>query len=173
MEINREDALKELGYDVITSSPYDLLKAVEVNTSSTEIKPVYLNGGNDIERNTKVLDEFSEWLTAYKNLNKPERLSISDIAVTTSTERLVHGTMLIVNGMNGMTQVSRQSLKHIMDIMGHLEDRYGARVYLSQVSSHSDVFYYMLSFVIWKDGMIARDTHEWGNLKPLYHIETR
>ena len=70
MEINREDALKELGYDVITSSPYDLLKAVEVNTSSTEIKPVYLNGGDDIEINTKVLDEFSEWLTAYKNLNK-------------------------------------------------------------------------------------------------------
>ena len=173
MEINREDALKELGYDVITSSPYDLLKAVEVNTSSEEIRSVYLNGGNDLEINTKVLDEFSEWLTAYKNLNKPERLSISDIAVTTSTERLVHGTMLIVNGMNGMTQVSRQSLRHIMDIMSHLEDMYGARVYLSQVSSHSDVFYYMLSFVIWKDGMKADETHEWGNLKPLYHIQTR
>jgi hypothetical protein len=100
-------------------------------------------------------------------------LSISDIAVTTSSEELVHGAMLIVNGMNGMTQVSRQSLKHIMDIMGHLEDRYGARVYLSQVSSHSDVFYYMLSFVIWKDGMTAHDTNEWGNLKPLYHLETR
>jgi hypothetical protein len=170
MEITKEKALEELGYDVITSNPYDLLRAVGVSTASTEVKPVYISGGDDIEINVNALNELAAWLTSYKNLNKPERLSISDIAVAKSSDRLIHGVMLIVNGMNGMTQVLRQSLRHVMDIMGHLEDMYGARVFLSQVSSHSDVYYYVLSFVIWKNGITADDRNEYGNLKPLYHI---
>lgn len=170
MEITKEKALEELGYDVITSNPYDLLEAVGVSTESTEVKPIYISGGDDIEINVNALNELAAWLTSYKNLNKPERLSISDIAVTKSSNRLIHGVMLIVNGMNGMTQVSRQSLRHVMDIMGHLEDMYGARVFLSQVSSHSDVYYYVLSFEIWKYGITASNINEYGNLKPLYHI---
>ena len=177
MEVNKEvmtkeKALEELGHDVITSSPYDLFKAVGVDSSSKEPHAVYVGDRCDKKMMyDTIMEEFSSWLTKYKEISRPERLCISDIAITHATERSIHGVMLIVNGMNGITQVSRQSLRHIMDIMSNLEDHYGARVYLSQVSSHSDVYYYTLSFVIWHEHLEnAKDNHEWGNLKPLYHV---
>jgi hypothetical protein len=179
MEVNKEvmtkeAALEELSHDVITSNPYDLLKAVGVNTSSKEPHAVYVGEGDSCSRKSMyedIMREFSSWLTKYVEISRPERLCVSDIAIIHATARSIHGTMLIVNGMNGMTQVSRQSLKHIMDIMGNLEDHYGSRVYLSQVSSHSDVYYYVLSFVIWSEDIDnAKENHVWGNLKPLYHV---
>jgi len=173
-EISKKDALEELGYDVIRNSPYDLLSAVGVNHSSKEPHAVYVGEDGKCDAKDKyedIMNEFSTWLTKYRDINRPERLTISDIAITAATDRYLHGVMLIVNGMNGMTQVSRQSMKHIMDIMTNLEDHYGARVFLSQVSSHSDVFYYTLSFVIWNEHLMkAKEDHEWGNLKPLYHL---
>lgn len=173
-EISKKDALEELGYDVIRSNPYDLLSAVGVNHSSKEPHAVYVGEDGKCDAKDKyedIMNEFSTWLTKYRDINRPERLTISDIAITAATDRYLHGVMLIVNGMNGMTQVSRQSMKHIMDIMANLEDHYGARVFLSQVSSHSDVFYYTLSFVIWNEHLMkAKEDHEWGNLKPLYHL---
>jgi len=173
-EITKENALRELGYDVITSNPYDLLEAVGVDASSKEPHAVYVGDGDKCYYKAiyeSIMDELSSWLTKYKDINKPERLCISDIAITHATERCISGVMLVVNGMNGMTQVSRQSLRHIMDIVSHLEDHYGARAFLAQVSSHSDVYYYILSFVIWNDRVTnAKDNHEWGNLKPLYHV---
>jgi hypothetical protein len=173
-EISKKDALEELGYDVIRNSPYDLLSAVGVNHSSKEPHAVYVGEDGKCDAKDKyegIMNEFSTWLTKYRDINRPERLTVSDIAITAATDRYLHGVMLIVNGMNGMTQVSRQSLKHIMDIMINLEDHYGARVFLSQVGSHSDVYYYTLSFVIWDEHVEnAKNNHEWGNLKPLYHI---
>jgi hypothetical protein len=170
--ISKKDALKELGYDAITSNPYDLLEAVGVNTSSEEPHAVYVGDScGEKERYEDVIEDFSSWLTKYKDINKSERLSISDMAITHATDRYLSGVMLIVNGMNGMTQISRQSLRHIMDIVTYLEDYYGARAFLSQVSSHSDVYYYTLSFVIWDEHIKkAKYDQEWGNLKPLYHV---
>lgn len=166
----KESALELLQHDVIKDNIYDLFDAVGVNTSSDNPKPVYIRGGGVInDRKDKLLTEFGSWLGKYKELNHPDRLSVSDIAITSLPNKAIHGIVMVVNGMNGQTQVSRQSLKHVVDIIGHLEDYYGARAYISYVSTHSDVYYYAITFVIWKDNIEAIDNHEWGNLKPLYH----
>ena len=172
--MERKEAINVLISDVLAENPYDVFNALGLKTSPDESKAKFVGyeeNGSELEKYKGILDEFTDWLNAYKSLNKPERLSISDVAITNADKRYLHGTILVVNGMNGMTQVSRQSLKHIMDIMANLEDHYGARAFLTQVSSHSDVYYYVLSFVIWNDHVTkAKDNHEWGNLKPLYHV---
>ena len=172
MEIKKEDAIRELGYDTISSNPYDLLKAVGVNYNSTTIKPIYIDETScgDKEKWQDVLTEFSNWLTTYQQFEQSNRLCLSDLAITKASETCVHGVLLVVNGMNGMTQMSRQSLKHIMDIVSYLEDHYGARAFLAKVSSHSDVYYYMLSFVIWSDHFENKANGDYANLKPLYLV---
>lgn len=164
-KIDYSTALEELENDNLTSNIYDLFDAVNVQTETDKPKSTFIT-----ERETnfwdQYLDKIEQWLFNYKELNKPDRLSMSDISITSCKTNLISGVLLIVNGLNGSTHVSRQSLKHVMDIITYLEDYYGARAWISSTWYHSDVFYYTISFVIWKDHL---ENNEYGNLKPLRH----
>lgn len=145
-----EKIAQELGYDVINVNPYDAFKVIGADSSTKNPKTVFASEKKD-DRYDKYLNELCEWLSDYSRLNKQDRLSLSDVVVTSATSHCVHGVIHVCNGLNGVTNVSRQSIKHVMDIIVHLEDFYGARAWISSVSMHSDVFYYTISFVIWGD----------------------
>ena len=168
--MTKEKAIEELGYDIIPTYICDILKDANVNMSVNECSVTYF--GEKFEPYEKPLDDFAKWLTEYKNINKPDRLNISDVAIVNSNERYCHGVIQIFNGLNGTTLVSRQSLKHVMDIIQHLEDYFGARAWISQVSYHSDCFCYAISFVFWDDYFhVIRDgiNGQYGTFRPLYH----
>ena len=176
--MDSEKIVEELGYDVITVNPYDAFALIGANTSTKTPKTVFASEKKD-DRYDKYLNELCGWLADYGKLNKIDRLSLSDVVVTNATSHCVHGVIHVCNGLNGVTKVSRQSLKHVMDIIEHLEDFYGARAWISSVSMHSDVFYYTISFVIWGDRIenldkywgekYSYDENWFGNLKPLSH----
>ena len=170
---------EELGNDVITGNIYDMLNSVGAESSVDNPKKVFA-GEKDTDIYDKHIDELCEWLSIYKKLNSKDRLLLSDVVVTRADKHCLHGVMLVSNGLNGRTKVSSQSLKHVMDIISHLEDFYGARAWISSASMHSDVFYYTISFVIWEEN--AKNMNEYwdkdkkgydenwfGNLKPLSH----
>lgn len=170
---------EELGYDVITGDIYAMLKSVGAEYNVDKPEKVFA-GEKNTDIYDKHIDELCEWLFLYKKLNSKDRLTLSDVVITEADKHCAHGVMLVVNGLNGKTKVSSQSLKHVMDIISHLEDFYGARAWISRVSMHSDVFYYTISFVIW--GENAENVNEYwdknkkgynenwfGNLKPLSH----
>lgn len=177
--MEKKEIVEHLGYDVINLDVYDAFELLGAKTMASTPKTVFV-GVKENEKYDKYFDEFCKWLELYGNLNKKDRLSLSDVVITEATSHCAHGVMHIVNGLNGCTQVSRQSLKHVMDIISHLEDFYGARAWISSVSMHSDVFYYTVSFVIWGDTVENMDKYwnkelkdfdeNWfGNLKPLSH----
>jgi hypothetical protein len=178
--MDKTEAIEELGYDIIASNPYDLFEAVGARTDVKSPKVVFNDKKTD--KYDKYLNEFSNWLGKYTELTETDGLSVSDVFVTDARDYCAHSVIHMVNGLNGCTQVSSQSLKHIMDIVSHLEDYYGARAWISSVHMHSDVFYYTISFVIWGDTVNNLDKYwnedrdkreyesEWfGNLKPLSH----
>ena len=174
-----ENNCKELGCDVITGDIYNMLKSVGAEGSADNPKKVFA-GEKNTDIYDKHIDDLCEWLSLYKKLNSKDRLVLSDIVITRADKHCAHGVMLVVNGLNGRTKVSSQSLKHVMDIISHLEDFYGARAWISSVSMHSDVFYYTISFVIWGENTKnvneywdknkkGYDENWFGNLKPLSH----
>lgn len=169
----KEQAITELSHDVIRENIYDLIDAVGAEHSPEESSIVYADDEKCDKKDeyNELLEKFKNWLNGYKEISRSERMNVSDIIITEANKHYVHGVMLLVNGMNGMTQVSRQSLKQVTDVISHLEDHYGARAYISYVSTHSDVYYYGITFVIWDDSLKAEEEHNWGNLKPLYHIK--
>ena len=174
--LTREDAIDELGYDNFQTLPYDLFSAVGaklwvdepkvvcVYPNSNELDEDYWKEGIDL------VEKIANWVGLYKKLNKGDRLSVSDIVVSGVSQRHIHGSIIIDNGLNGITHVSKQSLKHVLDLITYLEDYYGARAWISFTSMHSDCFVYSVSFVIWKSHIDeAEKDHVYGNLKPLCH----
>lgn len=167
------DALEELNHDNIRENIYDLFKTVGATCWADKpkvVNAVIEQSADDWSEGLNYAKDIAKWLTLYKELNKGDRLSLSDVVVSGLGSDYIHGVILVDNGLNGITHVSRQSLKHIMDIITYLEDYYGARAFISYTYMHSDCFVYAVTFVIWKshseDKKISRD---WGNLKPLYH----
>ena len=175
-KFTKEEAFELLSYDTIRENIYHLLNAVGAKYEPDVSASVYTSDEHELSSKdywSPVVDNILEWINGYKALNKTDRLFISDLVLPSATSHL-HGTMLLVNGQNGMTQVSRQSLKHVMDIICHLEDYYGARAWISYVGMHSDVYYYGISFAIWKEHIEdAKSKHKFGNLKPLYYDKQR
>lgn len=170
--MEKEKAFEELSHDNITGETYELLHAVGANSAADECGVVTPNLDLGVVGKWKpVATKIAAWISSYKVLNKPDRLSISDIVITGADDKHVHGVAMLVNGLNGITQVSRQSLKHVTDFVTYLEDYYGARAWISSVWMHSDVFYYTVSFVIWDDVLNKEGypSERCGNLKPLHH----
>lgn len=172
-KMTKEQALEELEHDVYTSNPYDLLDAVGVKTMTDESSYKFVNDEDTEEDKKKwewCVKEMSEWASAYKKLNKHDRLTFSDFAIFDAKDDILRGTVLLVNGMNGTTKMSSQSLKHVMDLVQHLEDYYGARALITSVYYHSDVYYYTITFVIWSKYLQeAINNYTWGTYRPLYH----
>ena len=170
--MEKEKAFEELGHDNITGETYELLHAIGANSAADEchfVTPELELGVT--QKWNPILNRIAGWVSSYHRLYALDRLSVSDIVATSADNDYIHGVVMIVNGMNGMTQVSSQSLKHVMDVIEHLEDYYGARAWISSVWMHSDVYYYTISFVIWDD-VINKEglpSEKYGNLKPLYH----
>ena len=170
--MEKEKAFEELGHDNITGETYELLHAVGANSAANECGVVTPKLDLGVIGKWKpVATRIAAWISSYKVLNKPDRLSVSDIVITDADNEHVHGVAMLVNGLNGITQVSRQSLKHVTDFVTYLEDYYGARAWISSVWMHSDVFYYTVSFVIWDDILNKEGypSERCGNLKPLHH----
>ena len=171
--MEKEKAFEELGHDNITGYTYELFHVIGAKSSTDECHFVTPELDADVAKKwNPILTRIGDWVSAYRKLGALDRLSVSDIVATTADEDYIHGVLMVVNGMNGITEVSRQSLKHVMDIITYLEDYYGARAWISSVWSHSDVYYYTISFVIWND-IINKEglpNEKCGNLKPLYHI---
>ena len=170
--MEKEKAFEELGLDNITGETYELLHAVGANSAADECEVVTPELDLEVAGKWKpVATKIAAWISSYKVLNKPDRLSVSDIVITGADNEHVHGVAMLVNGLNGITQVSRQSLKHVTDFVTYLEDYYGARAWISSVWMHSDVFYYTVSFVIWDDILNKEGypSEKYGNLKPLSH----
>lgn len=166
-------AVEELGHDILDTLCYDLFSAVGAKSWTDEPKVVNValkQCGTDWAEGLKYAEDIAKWLKAYQELNKGDRLSVSDVVLTTVNEDYMHGVVIIDNGLNGITHVSRQSLKHVLDFVTYLEDYYGARAWISSTSMHSDCFVYSISFVIWKSHVEdGKNNRVWGNLKPLYH----
>lgn len=174
--MNKKTVIEKLSHDVIEGNIYDMFEIVGVKDNTENPKAVF--GEKKSNKYDECLNDISEWLRGYVKLNKKDRICVSDIFVTSTNDYCTHGVIHIVNGLNGNTRVSRQSLKHIMDFMTYLEDFYGARAWISSVSMHSDVFYYTVSFVIWGENVDNLEKYwkrkeykdGWfGNLKPLSH----
>lgn len=174
--MDKKTVIQKLSYNVIEGNIYDMFKVVGVKDSTESLKPVF--GEKKSDKYDECLNDISEWLRGYIKLNKKDGICVSDIFVASTDDYYARGVVHIVNGLNGNTRVSRQSLKHIMDFMIYLEDFYGASAWISKVSMHSDVFYYTVSFAIQGENVgnlekyWKRDEykHEWfGNLKPLSH----
>lgn len=166
-------AIEELGHDIFDTLCYDLFSAVGAQSWTMEPKVVNValeQYDNDCTECLKYAEDIAKWLKAYQELNKGDRLSVSDVVVTTVDENYLHGVVIINNGLNGITHVSRQSLRHILDFVTYLEDYYGAHAWISSTSMHSDCFVYSISFVIWRSHIEeGKNNRVWGNLKPLYH----
>ena len=145
---------------------YDVMGCLHVQNDPEIVNAVYVLPEDEITARYDHVREIADWLTDYKKTKRGDRLQISDVMITGSNAHHFEGTVFVVNGMNGCTQVSRQSLNHIMDIIQHLEDWYGARAFISQVSVHNDVFYYAVKFVVWRDILYSDKT---GNLRKLHH----
>lgn len=173
MEIEREKAIEELNYDNFETLCYDLFSAVDAKAFADTPKVVCVEKERketDWHEGIALADNIAKWLDSYHQLNKPDRLSISDVVLSRVGESSIHGVIIVDNGLNGITHVSRQSLKHVLDIVTYLEDYYGARAWISSTHMHSDCFVYSISFVIWKSHIDeAKEKRVYGNLKPLYH----
>jgi hypothetical protein len=170
--MEKEKAFEELGHDNITGETYELLHAVGAHSAVDECEVVTPELGIEIiSKWIPMLCGLAGWVNSYRKLCSLDRLSVSDIVATSADKSHVHGVIMLVNGMNGITQVSRQSLKHVTDVIEHLEDYYGARAWISSVWTHSDVYYYTVSFVV-RDDIVNKEglpSEKYGNLKPLYH----
>lgn len=172
-EFTREEAIELLNYDTIRENIADLFRAIGARYEPDDPKVVYaLDEESDMSHKDywePMLDDTVKWVTNYRDLNHKDRIFVSDLVVNGLKKSKTYGVFQIINGQNGQTQVSRQSLKHIMDMITYLEDYYGARAWISSVGMHSDVYYYTISFVIWKDHLDESKNSKWANLRPLYH----
>ena len=162
---------EKLSFDNIEGNPYELFESVGANYLTDNPNLVTALSQDTISKDIdsfwrKLIGKFLDWLYLYKKMNEDDRLCISDIVVTEMNKSFLHGVVLITNGLNGSTQYSRQSLKHVMDTITYLEDFYGARAWISNVYSHSDVYYYAVSFAIWSDNIMSA---EHANHLPLIH----
>ena len=171
--IDKVSAVEELGHDNFETLCYDLFSAVGAKSWADEPKVVNValdQSADDWTEGLKYAEDIAKWLKGYKELNKGDRLSVSDVVLTTVSKDYMHGVVIIDNGLNGITHVSKQSLKHILDFVAYLEDYYGARAWISSTHMHSDCFVYSVSFVIWRSHVEeAKNNRVYGNLKPLYH----
>jgi hypothetical protein len=173
--LTRDEAFEELSSNFTRKNHYDLFNAVGAEPMANISRVCWLNenGRNNLSKKdtfAPIMVEFSKWLTDYKNLNKHERLSVSDIVVTEASEMCLCGVVHIVNGLNGVTRVSRQSLRHVMDVISHLEDRYGGRAWISSTISNNDVYYYLVTFAIYLDEL-KKNCCDCGNVKRLYDFK--
>ena len=169
--MTKEEAISEIRHDVLESNPYDVIQSVGGKYQSEIVDVFYADEGAEFEEKEtyeEYLKEFAEFLTLYKNLYKYDRISVSDIIVVEASKNCCDGMILLVDGQNGLTQVSRQSLKHVTDIISYLEDHFGARAFISSTTNHSDVYYYTIKFVIWDETVENLKNKNYGNLKPLF-----
>lgn len=95
----------------------------------------------------KKYDDLRDWLTEYKKSYK--RLSISDVIISeciNTDPNWKRGIVVIINGNNGTTKVSKESINNAVDIISYLESTIATRAWLSYASMRSDVYYYCISF---------------------------
>ena len=171
-KMTRKQAFDGLSLDILEKPSYEYFDAIkEASEYPDTIKKVVVDDAPNNEYWNNISENIISWVTKYVELNKGDRLSVSDLVIPKLTNNVLRGVFAITNGQNGITQVSRQSLKHVLDIITYLEDYYGARAYISSVFTRSDIFYYTISFVIWKDTLeeSVKD-NKYGNLRPLYHL---
>lgn len=95
-------------------------------------------------------DLFNEFLQKVVELHGIQFAPI----ITKNTDSLVSGMFLIVNGNNGFTIASKDSLPDVIKAMELIES-YGGRSFIASTSYHSDVFYYNIKFVFWPSWMHA------------------
>ena len=74
--------------------------------------------------------------------------------------------VMFVNGMNGCTRYSKQSLQHVMDFITFIEDHLGGRACIESTSYHSDVYYYVIHIIIWDDTLEPVSAQ--ANCRPLF-----
>jgi len=66
-------------------------------------------------------------------------------------DSLTSGAILLTNGNNGFTKFTTESINDVTAFAKLLEDKFDARVYISSTQYHSDVFYYVVRFVVFGD----------------------
>ena len=173
--MSKEQAFNILNDDYINIDkyyPFELFETIGGKPCSKNITPIWNDKRCDNrEIYEGIINDTAEWLNKYRDLYKQDRLDISDMAICHSSDYNTSFTIMINNGLNGMTQMSSQSFKHIVDIAQHLESFYGARVYISATHNHSDCYYYVLGVVIWNRALKEIENRDFANLKPFYHAD--
>ena len=108
----------------------------------------------------------------YLKLKKGEPLDFTEKIIRNSSKEneqngvVFEGLTMFVNGINGCTRVSKQSLQHVLDFITFVEDHLGGRAWIESTSYHSDVYYYVIHVIIWDDTLEPVSAQ--GNCQPLF-----
>ena len=116
--------------------------------------------------------EMGKWFELYSQLHDKDNLTIYPTIVNNDTKENIdngvvfQGMVMFVNGMNGCTRYSKQSLQHVMDFITFVEDHLGGRACIESTSYHSDVYYYVIHIIIWDDTLEPVSAQ--ANCRPLF-----
>ena len=111
----------------------------------------------EYEETKQIREKLESWYNLYEKLHDNEKLRIypsfeKEHKVSDDDSGVLYeGIVMFVNGQNGFTKISRQSLNHVMDFIKFWEDNMGGRAWIESTSTYSDVYYYVIRFMTWKD----------------------
>ena len=116
--------------------------------------------------------QMGRWFELYTQLHDGDNLTIYPTFVNNGSKEneqngvVFEGLTMFVNGINGCTRVSKQSLLHVLDFITFVEDHLGGRAWIESTSYHSDVYYYVIHVIIWDDTLEPVSAQ--ANCQPLF-----
>ena len=138
---NENKKIQELNFDCVSVTEfYNLLTEMKSNCSWNNYK------------NNKHIEDTNTYVTKFMlNPRLPEGTGTycaGNILCKDDEDSTVY-VSLFVNGNNGTTVVSTESLQPIMDYIRYVESK-GGKAFISGTSYHSDIYYYCVTTIYWK-----------------------